>query len=58
MFTAFPTITCTKLRDGDKRIVRVKDGNYHQLPFDILIPRAQLLEGTTNYGFTTHVAAL
>lgn len=26
MFTSFPTITCTKIRDGDKRIVRVKDG--------------------------------
>ena len=27
MFSSFPTITCTKLREGDKRIVRVKDGN-------------------------------
>lgn len=30
MFTSFPTITCTKIRDGDKRIVRVKDGNHDQ----------------------------
>ena len=27
MFTTFPTITCTKIRDKDKRIITVKDGN-------------------------------
>ena len=28
MFTAFPAITCTKIRDGDMRIVKVKDGKF------------------------------
>lgn len=31
MFTAFPTITCTKKRDGDMRIVKVKDGKFYSL---------------------------
>ena len=26
MFSSFPTITCIKIREGDKRIVKVKDG--------------------------------
>ena len=26
MFSSFPTITCVKIRKGDKRIVKVKDG--------------------------------
>lgn len=33
MFRYFPTITCTKIRDGDKRIVRVKDGKHDQSSF-------------------------
>lgn len=31
MFTAFPTITCTKKRDGGMRIVKVKDGKFYSL---------------------------
>ena len=31
MFTAFPTITCTKKRDGGMRIVKVKDGKFDSL---------------------------
>ena len=34
MFTAFPTITCTKKRDGDMRIVKVKDGKLTLLGVD------------------------
>ena len=37
MFTSFPTITCTKIRDGDKRIVKVKDGK-------LISPWARLFE--------------
>lgn len=33
MFTSFPTITCTKIRDGNKRIVRVKDGKFYDAVF-------------------------
>ncbi|CAH3123465.1 unnamed protein product [Porites lobata] len=40
MFSSFPTITCTKLREGDKRIVRVKDGDpsgHHVIIVDDLV---------------------
>lgn len=40
MFTSFPTITCTKIRDGNKRIVRVKDGDpagHHVIIVDDLV---------------------
>jgi len=40
MFTAFPTITCTKIRDGDMRIVKVKDGDptgHHVIIVDDLV---------------------
>lgn len=28
MFKAFPNITCIKIRNGDKRTVKVKEGMY------------------------------
>ena len=37
MFTSFPTITCTKIRDGNKRIVRVKDGKFYDAPFNLSV---------------------
>jgi len=40
MFTAFPAITCTKIRDGDMRIVKVKDGDptgHHVIIVDDLV---------------------
>lgn len=40
MFKSFPTITCTKIRDKDKRIVRVKDGDptgHHVIIVDDLV---------------------
>ena len=48
MFTSFkfPTITCTKIRDGNRRIVRVKDGKcYDRCFFFFLLPTCtQLIE--------------
>ncbi|XP_068737792.1 uncharacterized protein [Montipora capricornis] len=40
MFTTFPTITCTKMRDKDKRIITVKDGDptgHHVIIVDDLV---------------------
>ena len=31
MFKSFPTITCTKIRDKDHRIVKVKDGSFDNI---------------------------
>lgn len=31
MFKSFPTITCTKIRDKEHRIVKVKDGSFDNI---------------------------
>jgi len=35
-FPEYDTITCVKIRDGKKRIVKVKDGKYYWLYFLIM----------------------
>ena len=49
MFTSFkfPTITCTKIRDGNRRIVRVKDGKCYDVSFSFCyLPNSLNKRGT------------
>ena len=52
MFTSFefPTITCTKIRDGNKRIVRVKDGKFYDVSLSFgYLPNSLIKSGTWDF---------
>ncbi|EDO36633.1 predicted protein, partial [Nematostella vectensis] len=47
MFQAFPNITCIKIRDGDKRIVKVKEGKFTPKGSHVIIVDDLVMTGGT-----------